>query len=80
MIKYLALLSTLAAAMTLEQEEEEFEPLYPEGYDISNIDPWLPNMQPDLKPPNGKIWRGATIDKDVSRNPDYFEDFYGVPL
>ena len=48
----------------------------------------MPNMRPGLVPPEGTMWRGATIDGDGpldsswmnGTNPDDFEAYYGQPL
>ena len=74
-------LTSLFLAVTLAQVAE-LEPanLYPDNYDFDSIDRWLPNMQKDLKPPNDKMWRGSTVESDISYDPSYFEDTYGVPL
>ena len=43
-------------------------------------------MQEGLKPPNNKIWRGATIDRELEAktklgvDPNVFESMYDVPL
>ena len=52
----------------------------------TEVDPTLPNMQEGLLPPDGKIWRGSTIDSKLEvsswagTDPNYFEEEYGVPL
>ena len=46
---------------------------------------FLPNMQKNLLPPEGSMWRGATIDGPDGGNwngtdPDIFERKFGEPL
>ena len=48
----------------------------------------LPNLLPGLVPPEGAIWRGATIDGSgplesdwtLGADPNEFEDYYHYPL
>lgn len=48
----------------------------------------LPNLRPGLVPPEGTMWRGATIDTNgvlsggwmAGADPDEFEEYYGQPL
>ena len=77
MIYLTPLLLTVALAQIAELEPAN---LYPDNYDFNSIDPWLPNMQKDLMPPNDKMWRGSTIESDITYDPSYFKDTYGVPL
>ena len=52
--------------------------------DVSAADV-IPNMQPGLLPPEGTMWRGATIDTPdgadwSGTDPNIFEQKYGIPL
>ena len=52
----------------------------------TEVDPTLLNMREGLLPPDGKIWRGSTIDSNLEvsswsgTDPNYFEEEYGVPI
>ena len=78
MISYLALLASIALAK--DQSGNIPGNLYPDDFDFSSIDPALPNMQENLFPPNDKMWRGSTVESDITFDPAYFQETYGVPL